>query len=82
MHYAGRDVLFELIRHKKLVPTVVVTGFDLIGPPERRVTFAQMNAELTKRVGANKFRAILYVPSNEQWKAQLAEAAKALLKND
>lgn len=79
MHYAGKEILMEMLYQNRFCPTVMVTGFGVIGNNQKRVTFVQLRSDLLKLMGAGQFDMIAYKGSNPEWKTQFTNAIRRVL---
>lgn len=78
-HFAGRDILRELQRRMIVIPTVVVTGFDVIGEGSEQCTRAELTAQLHGSFPESFRGTVFYTTSESGWKSQLTELLNQLL---
>ncbi|MBC8988411.1 hypothetical protein H9X96_21890 [Pedobacter sp. N36a] len=70
--FGGVNILREMKRRNKLVPTILVTMFDVFA--NGKLTFSQLNEDLLNRFGDFYKGAVFYNASEEdKWKADLEQ---------
>ena len=79
-HFAGRDILRELKRRKRLLPTIVCTGFDVIGEGTERRTLAALTDELHDQFKGVFLGTVYYTPSERSWRVDLETILNQFLK--
>ena len=79
-HFAGRDILRELYRRQLLIPTIVVTGFDVIGEGAEQCTRAELTKELEREFGEMFRGTVFYTSPESAWKAELTKILDDILK--
>ena len=78
-HFAGRDILRELQRRGIVIPTIVVTGFDVIGEGKEQCTRAELTQELRENF-PNAFRGtVFYTTSESDWKVHLTDILQQII---
>ncbi|MEK6258009.1 MAG: response regulator [Planctomycetota bacterium] len=78
-HFAGRDILRELHRRSIIIPTIVFTGFDVIGEGDEQCTRAELTGQL-KELFPSAFRGtVFYSTSESGWKNEMTALLLPLL---
>lgn len=77
--FAGRDLMSELDRFQVVVPTIVVTGFDVLGEGSEMRTMEELTQELYDQFGDIFRGTIHYSTSDSTWKISLAERIREVL---
>lgn len=72
-HFGGKLLLNEMYTRNLLYPTMVLTQFDILGPPEERMTLTKLDAELHKKFDEFYLGAVFYKSSEQSWRIQLGE---------
>ncbi len=78
-HFAGRDILRELRRRRVVIPSIICTGFDVIGAGREERTFDALAAELEQQFPEVFRGAVRYNPSESEWKDVLSGFLAAFL---
>lgn len=77
-HFGGRDILKELSRRRIYIPTIVVTGFDVIGDGNENYNLRELETCLRESF-PESFRGIVhYAVSEVQWRDELASLVRQL----
>lgn len=71
-HFGGMDILRELNRREIVIPTIIVTGFDVIGEGAEQRTRANLSNELQKNYPKAYRGTVFYTTSESNWKGELA----------
>lgn len=79
-HFAGRDILTQMKLREILVPTIVITMFDSFGENPEKMSFAQLEEQLTVRFSPVFRGMVYYSASQESWKSLLSSAIKRIVK--
>ncbi len=80
-HFAGKDILWELARRDVFIPTIVVTGFDVIGEGPEQQTREELSEDLRESFPRNFVATVFYTPSDLSWKSQLTELITEAIAN-
>lgn len=72
-HFAGLEIMEELTRYGKSVPTVVITQFEVFGEAESRMSFRELVVELEKRFIDTFKGAVFYSAASTAWEKELIE---------
>ncbi len=78
-HFAGRDILWELSRRNLYFPTVVLTGFDVIGEGNEQQNRDELTIDLKRLFPRNFLGTIFYSPVEVSWKSELATVIKDMV---
>ena len=78
-HFAGKDILWELARRGLFFPTVVVTGFDVIGEGNEQQNREELTGDLERNFPLNFLGTVFYTPSEVSWKSELARIVKEVV---
>lgn len=78
-HFAGKDILWELARRGLYFPTVVVTGFDVIGEGNEQQNREELTVDLVRSFPVNFLGTVFYTPSEVSWKSELARIVKEVV---
>lgn len=71
--YGGKDILSELKRKKKQIPTVVLTQFESFGQGKEAKNLEAVNAELSQAFDDVYLETIFYNASQNNWKTSLVK---------
>ena len=69
-HFAGREILRQMLREEKRVPVIVVTHFDRFGEETEEVTLSELKSELRRRF-PDYLGTVHYRSNVDDWKLQL-----------
>lgn len=71
-HFAGRDILAQMKLRNIQIPTIVITMFDLFGDSPDKMSFPQLESQLSNMFSPY-FRGMVYYNSaQEGWKNSLS----------
>lgn len=76
--FGGERVLREMKRRKKILPTILVTMFDVFTIVEGNLTFKQLDAHLLKEFSDFYLGAVFYNASDDTWKSELENFIKTI----
>lgn len=71
-HFAGREILRQLLREEIHVPVIVVTQFGRFGEESEEVTLSELQADLTGRF-PDYLGTVHYRSNVDEWKRQLSD---------
>lgn len=71
-HFAGREILRQMLREEIRVPVIVVTHFDRFGEETEEVTLSELKAEL-KHKFPDYLGTVHYRSNVDGWKTNLKE---------
>jgi DNA-binding response OmpR family regulator len=71
-HFAGREILRQMLREEVHIPVIVVTHFDRFGEETEEVTLSELKAELRHRF-PDYLGTVHYRSNVDDWKTQLKE---------
>lgn len=81
-HFAGREILAQMKLRRIVIPTVVITMFDLFGESPDRMSFAQLEQQLKLLFDPN-FRGMVYYNSGQEgWKNALGNLIRKITRGD
>lgn len=67
--FGGVNILREMKRKKKMIPTIILTMFDVFA--DGKLTFDQLNSDLLNQFPDFYYGAIFYNASEDKWKTEL-----------
>jgi CheY-like chemotaxis protein len=68
--FAGREILRQMKRERKMIPTVIITQFEEFGDDENKVTLPQLTSELEERF-PNYRGTVEYRHHIDAWRGEL-----------
>lgn len=71
-HFAGREILRQMLREEVVTPAIVVTHFGRFGEEAEEVTLAELKADLEVRF-PNYIGTVHYRSNVNDWESQLLE---------
>ncbi|WP_191621133.1 response regulator [Marinihelvus fidelis] len=75
-HFGGMEILEELERVEKLIPFVVITGFDEIGHGEDKKSFNELKSDLLRQYPSFCRGVVRFKPSST-WRHELSLVMEA-----
>ncbi len=72
-HFGGRDILRELRRRKMQFPTVVLTGFGILGEGSEKCTPSELDSELKESFPNIFLGTVFYSASDSAWRNELTQ---------
>lgn len=77
-HFAGRDILAQMKLRGIFIPTVVITMFDSFGDDPEKISFSQLQEQLTDLYGPFFKGMVYYSASQESWKSLLGSIIRGV----
>jgi CheY-like chemotaxis protein len=80
-HYAGRDILREVVRAGRRAKIVIVTQFETFGEGKDAMTLEQLRAQLRVDYPQAYIGTVFYQPAELGWQAEIWALVSPLLKD-
>ena len=74
--FAGREILFELVRNEIKLPTLVITQFETFGEGSEITSLSELDRQLQKEFSEIYIGCIYYSASRSDWKRELDSKLK------
>ncbi len=78
-HYAGRDILREVVRQGRRAKILIVTQFETFGDGKDVMTLEQLRAQLRSDYPQAYIGTVFYQPAELAWQAEIAALVSPLL---
>lgn len=78
--FGGERILREMKRRKKLLPTILLTMFDVFPTPEGNLTFSQLNERFMEQFPLFYKGAVFYNASDDTWKVELNHLIETIVR--
>ncbi|PPD10303.1 MAG: response regulator [Methylocystis sp.] len=77
--FAGREILRQMKRERKMIPTIIITQFEEFGDDQNKVTLPQLTSELEQRF-PNYRGTIEYRHHIDAWQSELKVRIESIVR--